>query len=317
MQLIKYEPISQLNLDAVKDLLFLRNKTLPEYVEWKYGANSPAIFRGVIAYENSKPVGCFGMVPKIFTKTNVSEINAGWFADWFVNPDYRGRDIGKNLLKELEQSDYPLLIGHPGGERALHICLDGGWKPIPFQSRRRFLIKGYPYYHHRFGKSTKAIPYFLAYTAHSLLGRFFITKLNETPASQATLKPSSGDHDWIISQPSKSEISRQFGVWEEKDSHVEFFDDLLPSGEKRRRILASNLHDGLLDAGKRFIHKTRLDGCAFGELFTTIRREDLFWQKLGAVPVKENPVVYLSRNSAEYDFELQGVDRENWTFYAH
>jgi len=318
MGLIEYEPISSQNIQFVKDLLFLRNKTFPDYVEWKYGEKSPSGFRGIVALANREPIGCFGLVPKSLCLPNGSMLNAGWFADWFVVPQYRGHGIGKELLIKLQEGDYDLLLGHPGPPNAYQLCLDLGWKPIQFQSRRRLLLRGFDYYKHRTGGAVKATFHYLYYCIHAQIDKFSTVFTNASVFDPLIEVKTSDDYrKWIYSQPFTHDNRRQFGSWQKSESCVKYFDDELSTGEKRRRILISNIHNKDIHQARLFVSDAIEDDCTYIELFTTNRMEDIFWKKMGTVPVYETPVVYYSKNVILNNFEFQGFDRENWTYFAY
>ena len=61
---IEIIPFDGHNLNIVADLLFQRNKTIKEYTEWKYSIGETGRFKGVIAFDDGKPIGCIGSVPK-------------------------------------------------------------------------------------------------------------------------------------------------------------------------------------------------------------------------------------------------------------
>jgi hypothetical protein len=109
--------IKSLNLENFNDFLFLlkqRGEAPEDYYAWKYLQQPLNYFpAGYIAYYNHTPVGCIGIINKIYIDEDGKEHPATWFADWYVSKNAQGKGIGKVLMDKV-YSLSPYAFGIPG-----------------------------------------------------------------------------------------------------------------------------------------------------------------------------------------------------------
>ena len=323
MDKIQIEPISPANVDCVVRLLQERNDTLPAYTHWKYGQNHNGCFRGVVATLQGEPMGCFGLVVRDLVLPECRTIPCGWFADWYVTTRVRAAGLGTKMLQAISES-YPLILGHPGPERARAICLANGYRPIGFQSRRRLVLRRYDYERTRTG-------YFVKAAANLVLGleRSAQARIQAMPVSHRN-GTNGGSHRrvahfanareqcrWILTQPVRPDAARTNGSWQADGLEIIYLDDRLSANGFRRRILfAAGRGQFSVDAWKSFIQETRKTDCVYLEHFTTSRRQDKVWAACGAWRYPDAPVLMHGRPDLADKLLLYGCDRENWTYLA-
>ena len=316
-------PIGPSNLDLVVQLLQQRNHTLPEYTRWKYGPARDGEFCGLLATLHGDPVGCFGMVVRNLVLPECQTIRCGWFADWYVTPRLRASGLGTQMLRSLSDG-CPVIIGHPGPERARNICLANGYRSIAFQSRRRLVLRRFAYERTRTQFLVKAAANFwLGYP------RSAANKLRTAPArfqNQANgcnRRPAAHFNEaqehcgWLLGQPVRGNVSRTGGTWRGQGLEVVYVDDWLSPSGFRRRILFTAGPDQFSPASwKAFFRETRDTDCLYIEQFTTHRRLDTVWAGCGAWRYPDPPVLLYSRPDLIDKLLLYGCDRENWTYLA-
>jgi GNAT superfamily N-acetyltransferase len=313
--------------DCIGDVVFLlqeRNQTLPAYTHWKYGNPGKHWAGGVIAYDTGQPIGCFGLISRRVVCKDGTELECGWFADWYVRPNVQGSGIGTQLLQALKQH-HEIVFGHPGPAKAQQICLANGYRPLGFQSRRRLVLLPWQYAQLKTRYRLKALWQLLSERAH-VLTTAFNTQLY-IPANQVENYPNKirnsayFNHvdaygDWILGQPIASGV-RKPGIWHGKKLKIAFVDDTLVSRLKRRLVLYTSGTDRF-DYGewKQFVCSTRAAECMILEMFTTEPDLDHLWARLAAIRIAEAPILVLGLPSSVVPITLHGWDRENWTYLA-
>jgi hypothetical protein len=122
---------------------------------------------------------------------------------------------------------------------------------------------------------------------------------------------------WVIQQPVASGYYRRYGVWEEKDLMVKYFDDCLRNGEYRRLILcASGKNCFAINLWKRFVSHARNMSIDDIEFFTTNSKLDHIFLNLGAWLIPEPPILLNGLSEIPCPITVQPWDRENWTYLA-
>ena len=309
---IKFREISTSTLQSVKNLLFQRNKTMPEYVDWKYGTNSPNGFRGIVAFDDDQEIGCFGCVPLKITDKSGNTFEVGWFADWFVVPSMRGSGLGTELLNKIS-TGYPIFFGHPGPKSALDICLKNGWEKISFQSSLRILLEPVSYFRYR----TNILPKFVVslFKHYLEIGKNKLKSINTVwPEKEYRFEPNVG---WFTSQPVNPKFFRSYSVMTDGVSIFEYADDHLPSGAIRRRILrVQNIHENLSSI-IWFITESRKSKINRLEFFTTDQTVSSILKHSGATQFYESPIVFHGSGFSYNELLIEGINRENWLFLAN
>ena len=324
MDAIKLEPISPANLDFVAQLLQERNDTLPAYTQWKYGQNhNNGSFRGVVATLHGEPVGCFGLVVRDLVVPECQTVRCGWFADWYVATRVRTAGLGTKMLHLLSES-YPLILGHPGPEKARAICLANGYQPVSFQSRRRMVLR-------RFDYERTRTRYFVKAVANAMVGfqRTAQARVEAISLSNRTSSNGGGRRHvahfvnareqcrWVLTQPIRPSVSRTSGLWQVDGLEIVYVDDRFSAGGCRRRILfTAGRRQFSVDAWHSFIEESRKADCLYIEAFTTSRRLDKAWAACGGWRYPDAPVLVHGRPDLADRFLLHGCDRENWTYMA-
>ena len=310
MREISIEPINKDNVDVMADLLLERGNTLPDYVFWKYGQDDD-VFRGVIAQHNGMPAGCFGLVPRKLQLDNGELLACGWFADWFVMPDFQGLGLGKRLLLALTEH-CPVVFGHPRPVNAREMCLANGYHvAVLYQSLRRF------YFHHwRYERiRTHYLP---------KAGWRYLRTRRRYLTEQIPSDPYSGiaghfvDRDsygqWMFTQPTIPEYQRErTAEWQSDTLRVFFADDINPLGE-RQRLVAYFEGEGSRDAAqwRQFIENARASQCDTIDFFTTDPLVDRALKLAGAMPQPDPPVLVNGLGEDVKHLYLQGWDKESW-----
>jgi hypothetical protein len=322
MDKIQIEPIGPSNLDCVTRLLEERNNTLPAYTQWKYGQHHNGCFRGVVATLQGEPMGCFGLVVRDLVLPECRTIPCGWFADWYVTSRVRAGGLGTKMLQALSES-HPLILGHPGPEKARTICLDNGYRPIGYQSRRRLVLRRFDYERIR-------TRYFVKAAANLVLGLERSTAARLQAGSFGHNGTNGSAHRrvahfanareqcrWILAQPVRSDISRSSGSWQADGLEVIYLDDWISkNGFRRRILLATGRRQFSAEPWKSFFEEARKTNCLYVEQFTTSRRLDKVWAACGAWRYPDAPVLMYGRPDLVDKLLLHGCDRENWTYLS-
>ncbi len=320
MNELEFQPITPANVELVVRLLHQRNQTLPAYTRWKYGHRHDSDFRGVLVTRGGEPIGCFGLIVRQL-RLREKVIPCGWFADWYVASDSRTRGAGTEMLRYISNA-CPIVLGHPGPDKARQTCLASGFRPLEFQSRRRLICKRYAYERSRTRHALKAaaeVPMGWVRTIKAQRsGRSLMKAIDRNPDPAAATLVSTEEHrQWIFSQPVRPGISRHYGAWRNGSLEVLFFDDELPAIGRRRRILfTAGAGQSSLKFWNSFVHDSKEAGCTYLELFTTDVRLDAVWAALGACNQPEPPVLIHGEADSATPLILHGWDRENWTFLA-
>lgn len=318
--MIEYRDIDGSTLQAVKNLLKQRNLTMPQYVDWKYGPGSPEGFRGVVAFDGDREVGCFGSIPLSFLDATGIPITVGWFADWYVLPSYQRKGLGKGLLEQLKQRNR-FFLGHPGPHYAYNLCTHTGWKNLAFQSKYRWIFFPANYYRQRSSNWIKTIPKILLGNlskSYRQVSASIISKLSFQPVNQIFVSISEEQINWMLNQPSISEIDRKYGDLSIGGVTFIFCDQILPkTGEVYRKLVLIDPLSALdIDKLKQFLSITREMKISYLELFTCSNDMDLICRRLRGMKINENPIVYTGFADDLMIPNLQGLHRENWLFQA-
>jgi GT2 family glycosyltransferase len=323
MSQFQIDPITSANVEAVVYLLLERSGTIPSYTRWKYGQHRDSLFRGVVASLNGEPVGCFGLVARSLLQGDGREIPCGWFADWYVTSGMRSSGLGTEMLRRISQA-YPVVLGHPGPEKARSVCLANGYQPLGFQSRRRLILRRYDYERTRTRFFLKAAAKVFAGLrqsgnarryAHAFPKNADTNTISDAPAARFTNVEK--HREWILAQPAEPTVSRKIANWARGSLEVVSFDDQVPSAGLRRRVLyTSGTQQYSQDAWRAFLRDARETGCVYVELFTTDVQLDNTWALLGACPYPDARVLVRGEPSLTANILLHGWDRENWTFLA-
>ena len=322
-QAIEFKRITPDCIDDVVFLLQERNQTLPAYTHWKYGNSGRHWTGGVIAYAAGEPLGCFGLISRRLVCKDGTELDCGWFADWYVRRNRQGTGIGTLMLQELKQY-HPVIFGHPGPISAHQICLSNGYRTLGFQSRRRVVILPLAYEWLKTRYKIKAFFQLIlarSYTLYTVLNAHWhvVRQVANHPAptgNWAHFDEANAYGKWILDQPVVGGI-RKTGIWRGTGLEVVFVDDIRKSGLKRRLILFTSGRDRFsIDTWRQFVQGTRAAGCMILEMFTTEFDLDHLWARLGAVHVSEPPILVTGLPSSIGLIALHGCDRENWTYLA-
>ena len=116
------------NFPLFVNLLLERGEAPEDYYYWKYFKQPINNFPiGFIAYYDGIPLGCIGVINKIYIDQFEEKHPATWFADWFVSSEARGKGIGLALMKKVyDLSSYA--FGIPGPQKAQIIAQKAGYK---------------------------------------------------------------------------------------------------------------------------------------------------------------------------------------------
>ena len=323
MDKIQIEPIGPANLGAVVQLLQERNNTLPAYTRWKYGHNHDGCFRGVVATLQGEPMGCFGLVVRDLVLPECRTIRCGWFADWYVTSRARTVGVGTKMLDALSEA-YPLILGHPAPEKARAICLTNGYRPIDFQSRRRWVLQRFAYERTRTRYSVKAAANVVLGFSRSVEARIqaipFLDQTGNNGGGRRHVAHFANAREqcrWVLTQPVRPDVSRTHGSWRVDGLEIIYVDDWLSANGFRRRILfTAGPRQLSVDAWKLFIQDTRRTECLYIEYFTTSRRLDKVGAACGAWRCPDAPVLMHGQPDLTDKLLLHGCDRENWTYLA-
>lgn len=311
--------IKRIDNSCVEDVAWLldqRNNTIHEYSYWKYKRDDNQ-YKGVVAYLDGEPVGCFGCIIRQLQLIDGLILNAGWFADWFVKQHARGIGIGSYMLREHRQH-CEVVIGHPGTTSAQTICFKNGYTNIPFQSRRMLILQRWHYESGRTRIALKAALRMIAglslSTVHRLWMRKQVNNKVKNIYNNSHYIRSDEYSSWIDAQPIKNTFVRNIGFWHGSSVSIKYIDDHLPFGIRRRVLLTEGIEKNSITAWRSFIADAVQANCSYIELFTTERHLDRIWAKLGALSYPDAPLVVSSTHYL--DILLHGEDRENWTYLA-
>ena len=124
-KITKISEVEQSHLsDFYKKNYFDRHKSLINNWKWWYRIGYSK-FEPLIISSGEKVLGQAGTQP-IDLSINGKKVLASWFLDFSVNPELRGKGIGKNLIKKLMET-CPNLITFCN-EKTLKIVENFGWK---------------------------------------------------------------------------------------------------------------------------------------------------------------------------------------------
>jgi hypothetical protein len=128
--MIEVRVLNTENFGAFVQLLQQRGETPSDFYMWKY-LNQPVDSKicGFIAYKDDHPVGCIGVIHKIFVDGDGNGVPATWFADWFVSLEVRGEGVGKMLMEEVRKMSH-YNFGIPGPPDAQRICKKAGYEAV-------------------------------------------------------------------------------------------------------------------------------------------------------------------------------------------
>jgi hypothetical protein len=94
-----------------------------------------------------------------------------------------------------------------------------------------------------------------------------------------------------------------------------FTDDVLRTGERRRRVLFCTGPASLSD-WVSFFSQAKSESCVYADVFTTDRLTAAIWASCGAWSIEERKIVVKGLIPNHGNLLIQGGDRENWTFLA-
>jgi hypothetical protein len=116
--MFRIDSLNKSNFNDFVNLLRLRGEAPEDYYYWKYmEQHSYGRPTGFVAYSDSVPVGCIGVVNRTYIDSNDNEVRATWFADWFVIGEDRSKGTGKALLRSVKDIS-SVGFGIPGPEKA-------------------------------------------------------------------------------------------------------------------------------------------------------------------------------------------------------
>lgn len=134
-------PLTNENFNDFLSLLRQRGEAPEDYYIWKYLKQPYSFFPvGFIAYIEDSPVGCIGIINKIYIDQDGQPHPATWFADWFLTKQSRGKGVGKKLM-ECVRNVAPYNFGIPGPSLAQKVCLGAGYKYVPGFSDSLFYLR--------------------------------------------------------------------------------------------------------------------------------------------------------------------------------
>lgn len=308
--------ISSETVELVVELLQERNATLADYTRWKYRHPAGRCPRGFVATLDGAPIGCFGLIPRRLALMGQGQIDAGWFADWYVRPRARGGGLGRQLLDHVTYS-YPVVFGHPGTPRAQALCRSKGYRAVGFQSRRRLVLRPWIYQRQRTRYRTKAGAAMATAVLRRALNRFRLPDRCGEDRSSVSFDVSPEYLAWLQAQPVRVGMCRSTGTWRADGVEIVYCDDRPTDGMPLRRVLYwAGSQSRRPSLWNQFFRDARLAGCTHVELFTTDRLLDQVWRQCGALPLSEPQVVVVGLLDVNQIISLHGCDRENWTFLA-
>ena len=218
--MIEIKELSEQNFSHFLNLLLERGEAPEDFYKWKY-LEQPYIFfpTGFVAYLDHVPVGCIGIINKIYVDENLVEHPATWFADWFVNDKARGKGIGLALMKKVYAlSAYA--FGIPGPETAQIIAQKAGY--IKQKNYAEIIIPTKPFlygfkkYKSGFVKSIlRAIKttiqsgFILPYKSFEILELTSAEKLSFTTTKNSFLQTPK-HFDWLMKMPVKENNQRKW-----------------------------------------------------------------------------------------------------------
>lgn len=128
--MLELKPLDDHNFHHFISLLKERGEAPEDYYRWKY-LDQPAHGHptGFIAYLDSEPIGCIGIINRSYCSEEGKELPVTWFADWFLTKRSRGKGVGK-LLMENVRMVAPYNFGIPGPVLAQKVCSSAGYKPM-------------------------------------------------------------------------------------------------------------------------------------------------------------------------------------------
>lgn len=126
--MLEIKELQKENFPLFINLLLERGEAPEDYYYWKYFKQPMNNFpTGFIAYFDGIPLGCIGVINKIYIDQFNEKQCATWFADWFVSSQARGKGIGLALMKKVyDLSSYA--FGIPGPQKAQIIAQKAGYK---------------------------------------------------------------------------------------------------------------------------------------------------------------------------------------------
>lgn len=318
---LEFREISSGNLEDIVNLLQERNGTLPEYTRLKYRGSGVQRFRGVIAYSSGQPIGCFGVMPQSVLAENGFEIACGWFSDWYVSEKWRSRGLGKELLVQIS-NHYPITFGHPGPERAYNLCLNNGYIPLEYQFRYQMVFRRWDYARTRRRTQLEAASSMIKGYVRSIYGRLTSksrgAETESIPEGLPQVRICNNDEylSWLKEQPVANGNNRAIGTYKGKRGlETLFMDDVLSTGERRRRVLFCTVAASIAD-WVSFFSQAKSERCTYAEIFTTDKITAAIWASCGAWMIDERRIVVKGLSANHSNILIQGADRENWTFLA-
>jgi GNAT superfamily N-acetyltransferase len=142
--MVELSTLNNSNFHHFINLLKMRGDAPENYYRWKYLEQpSPLLPIGFIAYLNTEPVGCIGIVNRTLCTEDGGKHPATWFADWFVHSDYRAFGIGKLLIEKVANLT-PYGFGMPGPEKARTLTAEFYPMHLIF-SKKKCILRPYQY----------------------------------------------------------------------------------------------------------------------------------------------------------------------------
>lgn len=115
------------NFQHFLTLLEERGEAPVDYYEWKYLKQPYSnCVKGFVAYNDNNPIGCIGVINRVYQSADGNTQPITWFADWYVNKQGRGLGVGLELMKAV-RSETSLGFGIPGPQLAQIVCQKAGY----------------------------------------------------------------------------------------------------------------------------------------------------------------------------------------------
>lgn len=121
---------------------------------------------------------------------------------------------------------------------------------------------------------------------------------------------------WILTQPTSDGVVRKIRKLKIEEMEITFFDEVLSSGIRRFLVLNTSGKSEDKKTWVQFAHTAIQEGVVYVDVFTTIPALDLILSSLGARRHEESSILVKGLKTHPEAYNIQGWDRENWTFQA-
>jgi hypothetical protein len=228
-------------------LLLQRGEAPFEYYKWKYLEQPNAKFpTGFIAYLDNMPVGCIGLINRVYVGENGQSHNSTWFADWFVSSKSRGMGIGLSLMRKIVELT-PFSFGVPGPKSAQIIAEKAGYSfNYGFYEIR---VVARPWNYGIYLRNDSFYKRFLRAVKYSILqprvigtrlfqvSKFSIDSVRKSKVTTNRLLKDTDYLKWLISMPTDLNANREYWILDIRDTQIIFFTENDLSQLRRARIL--------------------------------------------------------------------------------